>query len=212
MESKHIEGYLGYLTHEKQLVQRTITEYKRDLGSFIYWCAENGIQPLTADYQNTRTYIRKLAENGLAKSSICRTISALRSFYKWANLDGHAMNDAAVHLTFPRIPEKLPVYLNENECKMLLESIAEGSGVNDISRRARIKLLYYCGLRAEELTGLTMDKIEYNLNGEPMRVHIVGKGRRNEFYRFPIQCVRILWRGSAIAEIYVNGITRGIIE
>jgi len=181
MEAKHIEEYLGYLTHEKQLSKRTITEYHRDLSQFVFWCCDQGKNPLNIDHHDTREYIRILSQNGRAKTSLCRSISALRSFYRWANLDGYSEQDAAVYLTFPRLPEKKPVYLNERECKMLLESIAEGDGLNDICRRARIKILYYCGLRAKELTSMKMEQIEYDLEDDPIRLKVIGKRGKERY-------------------------------
>jgi len=185
MELRHFEEYLGYLTHEKQLSQRTIDEYKRDLLQFIKWCSEEKKNPLTVNHHDTREYIRGLSQSGRAKTSLCRSISALRSFYRWANLDGYAEKDAAVYLTFPRLPEKMPVYLNERECKMLLETISVGDGINDLCRRIRIKILYYCGLRARELTSLKLSQIEFDLEDEPIRLRVVGKREKERVLPIP---------------------------
>jgi integrase/recombinase XerD len=184
MEAKHIEDYIAYLTHEKGLSNRTITEYHRDLSQYIFWCADSGVYPLTATPNDARQFIRKLSAEGKAKTSLARYISALKSFYRWAMMDGHAAQDAAYYLSSPRLPERLPVYLTEGECALLLSSVAEGNTITDVQRRVVIKILYYCGLRAQELTTLQSAQIEKQADGEPVRMKVVGK--RNKERTLPI--------------------------
>lgn len=185
MEAQHIEEYIAYLTHEKQLSKRTITEYHRDLSQYIYWCADSQILPFEATPNETRKYVRTLSREGKAKTSLARTISSLKSFYKWAMMDGHASNDAAYYLTTPRMPERLPVYLTEGECSQLLASCAEGEKLNALKRRIVIKILYYCGLRARELTGLKTTQIEMQGDGEPVRIRVIGKRDKERVLPIP---------------------------
>jgi len=184
MKAEQLQEYLGYLTHERQLSHRTIEEYKRDLSAYIIWCSENDVYPLEAVPNDARTYIRLLAVNGRAKTSLSRSISSLKSFYKWAMRDGHAKQDAAYYLISPKIPEQLPVYLNVGECAQLLSTLADGETIRDIQRRTSIKILYYCGLRAKEFTTLTLSRIERDTEGVPIRIKVVGK--RNKERHLPI--------------------------
>ncbi len=100
-------------------------------------------------------------------------------------MDGHTKQDAAYYLMAPKLPEQLPVYLNEGECAQLLSTLAEGETIRDIQRRCSIKLLYYCGLRAKEYTTLKLSSIERNTEGVPIRVKVIGKRNKERFLPIP---------------------------
>lgn len=185
MEAQHIKDYLAFLRHEKQLAERTIEEYHRDLSQYVYWCAETCVLPLRATPNNTREYIRCLSQEGKAKTSLARKISALKSFYKWAMMDGHAETDAAYYLSAPKKPQRNPIYLNEWECAQLLEFCSDSNGVNALKRRVIIKLLYYCGLRSRELTKMKLTQIECQGSGEPIRIRVIGKGDKERVVPIP---------------------------
>lgn len=185
MEAHHIEDYVAYLQHEKQLSNRTIKEYYRDLSQYIFWCEDEGVFPLKATPNDTRKYVRELSQSGQAKTSISRKISSLKSFYRWAMLDGHVEKDAAYYLIAPKKPKRHPVYLSERESALLLECCSSGDGINDIKRRVIVKLLYYCGLRARELTRLKIVQIENDIRGEPVRLRVIGKRDKERVVPIP---------------------------
>ena len=193
MKVEVVEEYLAYLRHEKGLAQRTIVEYTRDLKSYLIWCNNTRVVPLEATPHETRRYVRNLSESERAKTSIARSISALKTFYKWAVMDGYAHLDAAYYLLTPRAPKRLPIYLTAVETEVLTEYLQEGKTTTDLQRRVILFLLMCCGLRARELTGLKIAQIETERSGEPIRIHIIGKRDKERIVPCPEPLKKVLW-------------------
>ena len=77
-----IEGFIQYLHDEKQSSANTVYSYRRDLCKMQSWFSENGIDDLCAvSEQNLASYVVALEDDGFAKSTISRSIAAIKSFY-----------------------------------------------------------------------------------------------------------------------------------
>lgn len=194
MQVHLVEEYLGFLQHERHLAEKTVQEYMRDLRRYILWCQEKLIVPLEATPDDMRRYIRGLsAGGGIAKSTIKRIVSSLKVFYNWAHMDGHSTHDAAYFIKAPRLDKNLPVYLNRGEVEQLIEYINKGKTLVHLQRRVVILLFLFCGLRARELTSLTLKRVECARNGEPLRLRIKGKGSKERIVPVSEELKMPLW-------------------
>jgi len=194
MKPEIAEEYVGFLTHEKKLSERTVAEYCRELSKYIEWCGTTNVVPLEASMNELRKYTRHLSESKLKESSISRAISSLKTFYKWAKMDGHAQHDPAYYLITPKRPKRLPVYLTGEETQILVDSFSAG-GVLNLQKQVIVLLYMYCGLRARELTGLLIRNIERDGNGTPIRLRVIGKGNKERILPItkPIQIPLKKW-------------------
>ncbi|MDR2561392.1 MAG: tyrosine recombinase XerC [Holophagales bacterium] len=120
-----------------------------------------------------------LGENDLDPTTRARILSTVRGFFKWLYETGRLDRNPASGLRNPKLPKRLPNFLTEGESWNLMESIAP---IDFVSSRTRciLEMLYACGLRVSELTGLDFQDID--MRGRMMRV--VGKGNKERAVPF----------------------------
>jgi len=134
----------------------------------------------------------KLTKQGKSPRSIARTLSALRSFFKFMREQQlRSDNPVATHKT-PKLGRALPKDLSELDVEHLLHApdINTSLGLRD---RAMLEVLYACGLRVTELLNLRLELI--NLKQGYLR--ITGKGNKERLV--PLGQVAIEW-----VEKYLN--------
>ena len=97
MENNNINSFLNYLELEKRYSAHTLTSYKKDLNDFlIYLNSVYGLPIEKIDLIHARSYMVTLIENNLARSTVSRKISAIKSFFKFLLKKG-IVNNSPVH-------------------------------------------------------------------------------------------------------------------
>jgi integrase/recombinase XerD len=167
--STAIEAFLGELRVERGLSPLTVSAYRRDLAQF----AETAGSHWRRDPEPVRDFVNALRRDGRRPSTQARKVAAIRSFYGFALREGLAERDVAALLDAPRPGSYLPEVLDPDEVVRILDAPSpdEPVGIRD---RAILELLYACGLRVSELTGLDTDRLD--LPG--LQVRVIGKGNR----------------------------------
>ena len=172
-----VESYARYLEVERNLSPRSCSAYVRDLLSFCAFLRQDADEE--ADLAVllswvTRAQVRRwLAQlrRSQKKVTIARKVSALRGFYAYATrrlgLDVNPFD--AVRR--PGVEARLPGVMDIDGVYHFLESIS-GPGWMDNRNLAIFELLYSCGLRISELTGIDMPDIDL----EKGLVRVLGKG------------------------------------
>jgi integrase/recombinase XerC len=129
----------------------------------------------------------ELGEMGLDPASRSRILSTVRAFYKWMFETGRLSKNPASTLRNPKLPKRLPGFLTEGESWDLLEAIAPADFV---SARARciLELLYACGLRVSELTGLD----HQDLDMRSQAISVMGKGRKERIVPFHDEAAKMV--------------------
>ena len=147
-----------------------------------------------------RRFALELGERGLDPASQSRTLSTVRAFYRWMFETRRIAANPAVGLRNPKLPQRLPAFLTEDESRSLLELPAP---IDFISSRLRclLELLYASGLRVSELTGLDLQ----DLLLEQRTLRVLGKGRKERLVPFHAEAEEILraylgFRGAFLAE------------
>jgi integrase/recombinase XerD len=117
-------------------------------------------------------FVARLGRQGRRATTQARKVAAIRSFYGFARREGMIERDLADLIDPPRPGQYLPEVLAPDEIERILSAPAgDPAGVRDA---AILELLYACGLRVSELTGLDLDRL--NLPG--LEVRVIGKGNR----------------------------------
>ena len=137
------------------------------------WASERGSEPATLSYRDLRSYAAALSGRGLAKSSVARKLTAVRSFHDHLVRAGAAEQNPAELLPTPKADSKLPRVLGPDEIAGLLNRIPARTPL-EIRDRAMFELTYSCGLRAEEIVDLDVDSPDFD--AETLRVE--GKGSK----------------------------------
>ena len=166
------------LAFRRELVTRnvspnTLRAYEGDLTELARWAAGRGREPATLVYRDLRAYAAELSGRGLARASVARKLTAVRSFHGHLVRAGAAEQNPAELLPTPKTDSKLPRVLGPEEIARLLDRIPATTPL-EIRDRAIFELTYSCGLRAEEVVDLDLDSPDFD--SEALRVQ--GKGRK----------------------------------
>lgn len=171
--SNGAEEYLSWLAVERGRARNTLVSYRRDLHGWEEWGRENQVAPLAAGPDDLERYLSSLRAGGRNPASMARTITALRGLYRFLVEEGTLATDPTVDLASPRLPQRLPKALDEDQTLRLLDSVT-GSDPFDLRDRALLELLYGTGARISEVTGLSLLDV-WNDGG---LLRVFGKGSK----------------------------------
>lgn len=159
---------------ERDLSPHTVAAYRSDLAQFGAWASRGGVVELDeVDRKLMRRYVAFLTQRGLARRSIARKVSAVRSMLAWATRRGLIALNPADDVAAPKLDRPLPRVLKESEAVALCELPPDDDAVG-LRDRAILELLYGCGLRVSELCGLDVDDVDLTARS----VRVLGKGRK----------------------------------
>lgn len=168
MNEKYIEEFIDYLRFEKKYSENTISSYKRDLNKTNTYIKKDFAKLNKKDIQN---YIQKISKSKNA-SSVSRSISTLKSFYKFLELNKYTNKTPLTTITNPKTVKKLPKILSEEEIEKLLDINLKTDF--DYRNKAMLELMYSSGLRVSELINLNVNDIDLS----NASVRIFGKGSK----------------------------------
>ena len=163
-----IDDFLLELRVERGLSPLTIEAYRRDLRQF----GEGAGTAWRDDPATVTAFVTRLRRQGRRATTQARKVAAIRSFYGFARREGIIERNLADLIDPPRPGRSLPEVLAPDEVERILA--APGDDPLGVRDRAILELLYACGLRVSELTGLDLDRL--NLDGLELRV--IGKGNK----------------------------------
>lgn len=131
-----MKEFLNYLQLELNYSDHTIRAYQSDLLQFFHYMGiadTEGSAGLyhklqQVDLSRVREYLSYLFNRNLAKSSIVRKISAIKSFYKYLKREGIPAEGKVVLLPSPKIGVKVPSFLTIDEVFRLLDSLGGSLG------------------------------------------------------------------------------------
>jgi len=173
-----LDQFLHYLTVEKGLSENTLTAYSHDLHRFLNYLEEKGIK----DYHDVtkfdlRGFLLILRRLGLSTRTVARNLVALRTFFRFLNLEGFLETNPLEQLESPKVSKTLPEILTLSEVEQLLVQPNSQTplGLRD---RAMIEMLYATGMRVSELVKLPANHV--NLEGG--FVLLYGKGSKERVF------------------------------
>jgi integrase/recombinase XerC/integrase/recombinase XerD len=153
--------------------RNTLRAYDNDLVELALWAQARDREPGALVYRDLRSYAAALSERGLAKSSVARKLTAVRSFHEQLVRRGEAGQNPAELLPTPKRESRLPTVLGPGEVASLLDRIPATSPL-EVRDRAIFELAYSCGLRADEIVNLDLGDADFD--AETLRVS--GKGSK----------------------------------
>jgi integrase/recombinase XerC len=178
LKRHHIEAFLEAL-RLRAVSEHTLAAYESDLRDFETFLKSRNAAIESIDHLVIRDFLGQLYERRLEKTSVSRKLACLRTFFKFLVRDGRLKTNPAELISSPRLPQKLPSYLSEDEAAAVVEMPA-GDAYKDLRDRAILELLYASGLRVRELVGLN----DENLDMAQQLVRVFGKGRKQRIVPF----------------------------
>jgi integrase/recombinase XerD len=156
--------FLAYLEFERGLSRNTLEAYRSDLLQFGAHLERTGADALAVTHGDLAEFVAGLATGSddrppVKPATLQRKVACLRSFYRHLRRAELLADDPTVHLHAPRQSRKLPQVLSRDEVARLLEQ-PKGTDPATLRDRALLEVMYACGLRASEATGLEMSDID----------------------------------------------------
>jgi integrase/recombinase XerC len=172
-----IQKYLEVLEIQRKLSPNTLRAYASDLEEWSAAMGELGLGDLVAFDRglkplHLRSYLaKKIATH--EKTSLCRKLSAIRSFLKYARSEAWLSRDVGSLVPSPKIDRHLPEFLRIDEARELIEA-PDTSTLLGRRDRAIFELIYGSGLRVSEAVSLDVSGVELKSGW----VKVVGKGSK----------------------------------
>jgi integrase/recombinase XerC len=180
-ESNAVNDFLLHLEKERDVSPHTLTAYRRDLEEFVaflgkyYGVSEWSWQGL--DRLAIRGFLAHLTRRKLGKRSISRSLSAVRSFYKFLHRNEQVEANPARGVSSPKQDKYLPSHLDRGQVEQLFQSAglkAQEGKFSDVRNAAMLELFYSTGMRLSELRGINRPDIDLL----SQQVKVRGKGRK----------------------------------
>lgn len=175
MNQELIDQFIIYLKLERGLSQNTQEAYRRDLEKLNQFLNQTKVPVLFTNISlaDLQAFLIVLYELGLTEKSQARIISAVKSFYKYLNLEELILTNPAAELELPKLKRKLPDTLSILEIQEILDAVDLSTELGH-RNRAILELLYSCGLRVSELTDLKLSNLFLDLDF----IKVIGKGNK----------------------------------
>lgn len=175
--AKAISDFLRHL-RERNASLHTIKAYTGDLGNFAAYVGSREWKQI--DHIAIRGFLSHLYDKGLSKTSVARSLAAVRSLYRWLASEGEVDQNPAKLVATPKLPKKLPRVPTIEEMNSVLDGQMPQTAAFPERDRLMLELLYGCGIRNSELTGINVDDIR--LSAEAILIR--GKGKKERYVPF----------------------------
>ena len=164
--------YRTYMKLEKHLSANTIESNMRDLAQFAHFILHrNDVEPKRVEREMIERYMEWIYSRGREKSSQARNLSGIKSFYNFLLLSDIIESSPAEHILPPKAARHLPDTLSVEEIARIISTI-DHSTTKGLRDRAKLEVLYSCGLRVSELCELKLSDLFF---GEGY-IRVTGKG------------------------------------
>ena len=172
-----VDEYLRVLANERGSSAHTLRAYRRELMNFALHMAArhaaiSGVEQI--EHLHIRTYLGALLERGLSKASTARALAAIRSWFKWLARTGHVEQNVASLVATPKLPKHLPRVPSIEQMNRVVDTVDEDAASWPARDKAILELLYGCGVRNAELTGMNIRDIHWGNEAILVR----GKGQK----------------------------------
>jgi integrase/recombinase XerC len=180
-----LEEFDEYLALERGRSEHTRRAYLGDLRSLFDFVGdrapEAGIAGLTLPI--LRSWLSALAATGVARTTLARRTSAVKTFTAWATRRGLIASDPAARLQVPKSRRTLPAVLRQDQALDAMAAAKSGAQQGDplaLRDQLIVELLYASGIRVSELCGLDIDDVDMSRR----LLRVLGKGNKQRTVPF----------------------------
>jgi integrase/recombinase XerC len=186
-----IQSFVDYLKFEKRYSPHTIISYQSDLRDFFNYLDDTfgKVDLNNINHNQIRSWLAEQKEKGVTAKSLNRKISTLRSFFKYQLKNGKIDNSPVTKVIAPKIKKRLPVFLKEEDIKLLAETLETSSeDWKTLNARILVALFYNTGMRLTELINLKQKQVDYNKS----LIKVLGKGNKERIIPLSRETVLML--------------------
>ncbi|EOR26406.1 tyrosine recombinase XerC [Cytobacillus oceanisediminis] len=178
--NNHVQAFITYLQIEKNYSPYTIEFYTQDINQFFHFMKDQVIDKLEdVSPSDVRIYLTELFSEQLARKTIARKISSLRSFYRFLLREKVVENNPFSAVSIPKLEKRLPDFFYEEELQQLFLSCDTNTPLG-LRNKALLELLYATGIRVGECTKIQLSDIDFSVS----TVLVRGKGQKERYVPF----------------------------
>ena len=178
--NNHVQAFIAYLQIEKNYSPYTIEFYMQDIDQFFRFMKDQVIDKLEdVSPSDVRIYLTELFSQQLARKTIARKISSLRSFYRFLLREKIVENNPFSAVSIPKLEKRLPDFFYEEELQQLFLSCDTNTPLG-LRNKALLELLYATGIRVGECTKIQLSDIDFSVS----TVLVRGKGQKERYVPF----------------------------
>jgi integrase/recombinase XerC len=175
-------AWLAHMAHEVGRADNTLAAYARDLRQLLAWLERDlGRAPALADLvridaRQLRGFLASRRQAKVGSRSLARSLSGLRTFFRWLEAEDVARNRAIQQVARPRVGRGIPKPLSVEKAAAVVDG-GMAADLDWIAARdaAVLLLLYGSGLRISEALGIS--RRDAPTDGRDV-LRVVGKGGR----------------------------------
>lgn len=182
MSTNNKDAFRDYLQFEKKYSSHTINAYLNDVTYFESFNKEHFDQDTIeqVNYNQIRSWIVSLVEDGLSNSTVNRKIASLKAFYRFLlKIKQIQINPLLKHKAL-KMEKKLQIPFSEKELTEALSQNSDSEGFQEIRDKLIVELFYTSGIRRTELIHLKYSNV--NLVSNTLKV----LGKRNKERILPV--------------------------
>ena len=186
--NKPEQEFLNYLVNERNYSLKTAKSYQEDIDLFCEYIFKEGTLMEDVDVLTIRNFLTEELGRGVSKRSCKRRLCSLRRFYRYMVNVGYINDNPFILMRAPKTETKYPHALYKEQVQELFKR--NGERTDDLKNRdqAILYLLYYSGVRAEELVSLDIQ----NVNQKERVIRVLGKGNKERIVPFSNECQKVL--------------------
>jgi integrase/recombinase XerD len=150
----------------------TVRNYRHDLAHWLTFCADHGVDPLTARRAHVDAWARVLEAQGLKERSVGRRLSAVSSWYQYLTHDGVLAASPTQHVRRPKVSDEgtTPGLTRDELRRLLAAARAHGSPRS----LALVSLLAHTGLRIGEALSRDVEHLAHDRGHRILRLERKG--------------------------------------
>ncbi|GAA4274358.1 tyrosine-type recombinase/integrase [Aquimarina gracilis] len=174
-----ITQFLDYLLLEKKYSAHTVTAYKSDLLSFSEFYEDRyGTSNISqANYQQIRSWIVFLIDQGISNRTVNRKVSSLKTYYKFLLKIGEIENNPLAKHQALKAPKKLQIPFSVDEVEGVLSMLKEEKDFDSVRNRLIVELFYGTGIRRIELVNLKVTDVDIVAK----QIKVLGKRNKERY-------------------------------
>ena len=194
-QNRHVERFLEMMSAERGAAENSLQAYGRDLTHYVAFLEARGVAPLSSSSDDIRAYLVSLEEQGFARTTAARRLSAVRQFHQFIHGEGVVGSNPAAIVESPKADRPLPRILSTPDINLMLDEARARVGRSEGKTRFKAERLYCLlellaatGLRVSELVGLTVRAV----TSDDAFLTVRGKGGRERLVPISDQARNVL--------------------
>ena len=203
-EGQDIPRHMVHLEVERRLAPRTLAIYRDAFERLAAFAAKHPVPLREVQVHHVRRWAAQLHAQGLAPRSIALTLSAWRGLYRWLGREGLVALNPAEGVRAPKAAKPLPKALAVDQAMALADHREDDADARLEARdQCLVELLYGCGLRVGELTGLDTGagaEAAGWIDAADATAHVLGKGRKRRSVPVGAAALKALQRWLAVRD------------